>query len=406
MSDLPQLRAEKSKPPVILLEGLANTLALCRSLGRAGIDVTVCAVRACPAHYSRFSKRSLFPLQNESNADFWTRALIDSPIELILGSVLIACNDEAIEFIAKNGDRLKQHFILESNPGPVRLALLNKSDSIDIAERAGVSVPRFIDVASKEEVRNALDDLQIPILVRPVNSHKFTPVFGFKLILCHTREEVESTCATAFEADVPIMLCEYVPGDDDLLCSYYTYVDDDGKPLFAFTKRVLRKNPYNFGEGSYHLTEWLPDVAAVGQKFFVEAGLRGLGNVEFKRDPRDGRLRFIECNARFTAAHEIFVKSKFDIGLFVYGQLTGIPYNLPKTFIGGVRMSIAFKDFRSYKYLSKVGKLTFLKWLYDTLFAEARPYFQWSDPLPLFPRIGPGCRDVYSGVKRDLAKSQ
>ena len=93
MSDLPQLSADKSKPPVVLLEGLANTLSLCRSFGRAGIDVTVCAVRGCPAHYSRFSKRSLFPLENESNADFWTRALIDSPNELILGSVLIACND-------------------------------------------------------------------------------------------------------------------------------------------------------------------------------------------------------------------------------------------------------------------------------------------------------------------------
>ena len=394
MPNLREYTGNGEKRPLILLAGLANTVALCRSFGRQGIDVTVCATRACPAHYSRFCKSSLFPQKNEGNADFWTRVLIADPQQANLGSVLIACNDEAIEFIAKNEERLRGIFILESNPGPVRLALLDKEESIEIARRAGLDVPRFITVTNKQDVQEALDSSQLPILVRPILSHEFVLVFGGKLILCDTREQVEETCARAFQANVSVMLCEFVPGGDDRLCSYYTYVNDDGEPLFAFTKRIVRKHPPNFGEGSYHITEWLPEVASLGQKFFDEAGLRGLGNIEFKRDPRDGQLKFIECNARFTAAHEIFVKSNFDIGLFVYGQLTDTPYELPETFLSGIRMSIAFRDLKACRQLSINGEMKFIKWLPDTISAEARPYFQWSDPLPLVSRIGHGYREV------------
>lgn len=315
------------------------------------------------------------------------RVLVAEPRQAILGNVLIACNDEAIEFIAINEKKLRGNFILESNPGLIRLALLNKKQSIVIAERAGLNVPQLTTVTDMQDVKNALGSWQMPLLVRPLISHEFTAVFGRKLILCNTRQLVEESCAKAFDAGVAVTLCEYVPGADDRLCSYYTYIDEGGKPLFAFTKRVLRRHPYNFGEGAYHVTKWLPEVASLGQRFFVEAGLRGLGNVEFKHDSRDGQLKFIECNARFTAAQEIFVKSRFDIGLFVYGQLTGNSYQLPGTFVDGIRMSVASRDFRAYRYLSRKGELTFITWLQETISAEARPYFQWSDPLPAITRI-------------------
>ena len=51
-------------------------------------------------------------------------------------------------------------------------------------------------------------------------------------------------------------------------------------------------------------------------------GLRGLGNVEFKRDERDGELKLIECNHRFTAATGLLRAAGLDLPLFVYNQLT------------------------------------------------------------------------------------
>ena len=91
---------------------------------------------------------------------------------------------------------------------------------------------------------------------------------------------------------------EFIPGGDDRHCSYYTYIDETGNPLFHFTKRLLRRHRANEGGATYHITDWNPEVAEKGLRLLQHVGLRGLGNVEFKRDPRDGELKLIEVNAR------------------------------------------------------------------------------------------------------------
>src|SRR6185437_4458297 len=126
-------------------------------------------------------------------------------------------------------------------------------------------------------------------------------------------------------AGLDVMVVEMVPGPDSRLCSYYTYLDESGTPLFHFTKRVIRRSPPVFGGGSYHITDWLPEVKELGLRFFQAVGLRGLGNVEFKRDERDGRLKLIECNARFTEANCLVMASSLDLPLLVYNRLVGRP---------------------------------------------------------------------------------
>ena len=91
-----------------------------------------------------------------------------------------------------------------------------------------------------------------------------------------------------------MLLVEKVPGPDDLLCSYYTYLDADGEALFDFTKRIIRRFPVGMGNGCYHITDRNPEVREVALKLFRHVGLRGLANAEFKRDQRDGRLKLIE----------------------------------------------------------------------------------------------------------------
>ncbi len=64
------------------------------------------------------------------------------------------------------------------------------------------------------------------------------------------------------------MICELIPGPDSQLSRYYTYITHDGQALFHFTKRVLRRYPVNEGPASYHMTQWLPDTAELGKRFF------------------------------------------------------------------------------------------------------------------------------------------
>ncbi len=173
-----------------------------------------------------------------------------------------------------------------------------------------------------------------------------------------------------------------IPGPDHLLASYYTYLDSDGQPLFHFTKRIIRRFRKNEGLACYQITDWDGEVAELGLRFFQRIGMRGLANVEFKRDLRDGQLKLIECNPRFTAAQALLVGCGFDIASFIYDHLTGRPVEPPRSYRNGVRMWNPGRDFLAYWELRASNELTFGGWLKSVCHPQVLPFFQMSDPLP------------------------
>ena len=197
-------------------------------------------------------------------------------------------------------------------------------------------------------------------------------------------EELLRVCSEVEKHDIAVMLVEKIIGSDDKLCSYYTYMDEEGMPLFDFTKRVFRRFPKNQGGATYHMTDWNPEVKELSLKFLQHVGLIGLANVEFMRDDRDGKLKLIECNARFTAADGLVAASGYELSLFVYNRLTGRNH-LPlkdKPYKRNLRFWLPIQDFLAYKELQKLGEINFTRWLKSIMHRQVFPYFSWSDPLP------------------------
>ena len=73
-------------------------------------------------------------------------------------------------------------------------------------------------------------------------------------------------------AGVDVLLMELIPGPDSDLCSYFTYIEEDGEALFHFTKRVIRRFPAGMGSGCYHITSWNSDLMELGLKLFRQVG--------------------------------------------------------------------------------------------------------------------------------------
>ena len=178
------------------------------------------------------------------------------------------------------------------------------------------------------------------------------------------------------------MIVEKCPGPDSLLGSYYTYIDADGRSLFSYTKRIIRRYPKNEGIASYHVAEWDEDIAAMGRRFFERIGFRGLGNVEFKRDPRDGVLRIIECNPRFTAAQELLRRCGMDAAWIVYSQIAGLPVPEIESYRQGLHYWYPLRDARAFLELRRARELTLLGWLRSLVHRQVFPTFQLLDPGP------------------------
>jgi len=136
------------------------------------------------------------------------------------------------------------------------------------------------------------------------------------------------------------------------------------------------------GGSTYHITDDVPYVRQLALALFLQTGLRGVANAEFKMDVRDGKLKLIECNARFTAADCLLVASGLNLPLFVYDRLTGRPHQEPSSYRVGMRLWKPVGDFAAYRQLSKMGSLTLWAWIGSIMHRQVFPAFRWNDPLP------------------------
>lgn len=368
-------------PPAILLGGTCNALSVARSLGGAGVPVYALNSADAPVAASRYC-RLIRPRGGWHGVASTASYLLGPESEPFRGAVVLACSDGELELIARNRVPLVQKFLLDLSDPQAQLAMLNKLDTYRRAEAAGVPLPRYWAPQAAEEVDALRDTLEYPVVVKPLYSHVFRQHFTQKLVVARDFDQVRKAFTAARAAGVDVMLVEMIPGPDDRLCSYYTYLDEAGRPLFHFTKRVIRRSPPIMGNGCYHITDRNPEVAELALRFFRAVGLRGLANAEFKRDERDGRLKLIECNARFTEANCLVAASGYDLARFVYNRLTGRPHAPFGTYKVGQRLWYPVEDFYAFLKLRQNRQLTLPRWLASLAHPKMLPFFRADDPRP------------------------
>ena len=145
--------------------------------------------------------------------------------------------------------------------------------------------PLFWSAADRDEVEARRGEYVYPLVIKPLYSHRFQRVFGDKFFRVEDFDGLLTAYDRARAHDLEVVLLEEIPGPDDRLCSYYTYIDEGGEPLADFTKRIIRRYPENRGLACYHVTDWNPEVRDLGLRLFRHVGLRGVGERRVQAGP-------------------------------------------------------------------------------------------------------------------------
>lgn len=366
-------------PPVLLIGGRSNALAVARSLAPQGVEVFALND---PDSYVRRSRFATFlPLDYaDGYAAAWTGFLTSEASDHLRGAVLLPMVDEAIEVVVDNHSALASKFVLEEGAPDVRRQLLDKLATYERARAGGIPTPWYVETPA--ELAQIDPRLRYPLILKPRLSHEFRKRYRGKYIRIDRAEDLMPRYDELRENGIAVVLMQLVPGSDELLCSYYTYLDEAGEPLFHFTKRVIRRSPPNMGPATYHITDWIPGARDLGLRFFQHVGLRGLGNVEFKLDVRDGQLKVIECNARFTEGTCLAHASGCDMALLTYNRLVGRELPTMDHYRRGLRLLSPVDDMRSFRELAAEGALDFRQWIGSLAHPQTFPYFSARDPWP------------------------
>ncbi len=391
---------QMSGPPALILGGHANALSVARSLATRGITVRAITHPDWPIALSRYVERIALPPES-----FWEEAaqfLTSSDSEPLRGSVLLAATDEALSILIEHRSELEKKFRLDRSNPVAQQRMLDKITTYEAARAAGVPTPRYWIV--RTNLDEIADELVYPLLIKPRLSHLVWPVLGSrKHVTAHSFREVEEVVRVFAAGGVESFLVEKIPGPDDLLCSYNTYLDEQGAALFDFTKRIIRRHPKNMGLATYHITDHVPGLKERSLRLWRHVGLQGLANAEYKLDQRDGEYKLIECNARFTGGTPLAVSCGLDLGEFVYRQVVGLPTKELKGYRAGVRLWEPRRDFAAYRELRKLGELTLWQWVRSVLYRQSFSLFSWRDPGPATQALGQRIRRLAQYARNSFA---
>lgn len=378
MVDRNEIKFDQIRPAAIVIDGTYNNLSVARSLTRKGVKVYVLCDENEPVRYSRGV--TWLRMSDNASPASWEKFLLGPESDDLAGAVLLACSDPAIKMIAQNSETLSRKFLIEEGEPETRLCLLDKLQTYYKAREAGVPTVDFALVDSAAELSDLPSKFRFPFILKPLYSPDSTRLGGKFLMARNEREllSLQDRLATGIKT----VAMEFVPGGDDLLCSYYCYMDERGEPIVEFTKHLLRRSPIHTGNACYHISDWNPEAAELGRKFFKHIKLRGIGNIEFKRDLRDGRLKVIEANARFTLGNPLLVASGVDLAWITYARLTGQPVLAKQDYNKDLVFWLPAEDFRTFWQMRSRGEITFLEWLRSVARARVFPYFSWKDPAP------------------------
>jgi D-aspartate ligase len=384
------------QPPVVLLGGEANALSVARDLKRMGVKVYAIGSDDSCVRASRTCEWLDVPT-NGKDADSWAAYLLGPASDHLRGAVVLSCSDAGLQVLIRHREALQRRFKLDLCNPVAQAAMLDKLTTYEHALQAGVPTPKFWKVTNSEQIEQLKQSLVYPLLIKPRLSHLFEKKFGKKFLVAHSYDEVAKAFEVARGAGMEALLMEMIPGPDSCLSSYFTYVDEEGRPLVHFTKRVVRRYQPGMGSACYHLTDEVPDIRELSEKLYRQAGLRGLVNVEFKYDARDGQYKLIECNARFVASNRLVSASGVNLAALVYNRIIGRPYEAPTSFKSGMRLRDPLRDFAAFLELRRQGEIGVLEWLASIMHRQSFPYFAWSDPGPSLSRLFKPLRRVLRG---------
>jgi D-aspartate ligase len=301
---------------------------------------------------------------------------------------LIVGRDDWLGLLYRHRAAITPHFLfLASDPG-LGEALLDKARFQSLALARGLPVPRSFDwdaAPGSALLRHAGSLIAKPRLklhwsespeLRALNRR-----YGKGMVYPGPLTLLADERLRPFR-DL-FLVQEYVPGRDDALVSYHGLADEHGRVLACFVGRKLRTFPARTGDSA--LIELVRNDAAedAGRRIVAALGLKGPFKLDLKQDARDGRMRLIEVNARFSLWNYLGAANGVDLLSMAYAYLVDGARPAPARHGTRVKWLDLALDYKAFRELKAKRAISTAAWLRSIVFTrKVHSVYRWTDPWP------------------------
>lgn len=320
---------------VLIVSNHVTSLNIIRSLGSKGIPVYL--THKDPLSIARYSKHC--KKFYKSPSFFNSREFVDFLISLaknegLEGAILIPTNDHTVSILSQNKVELEKYFKVPLPGWKIINRAFDKRLTFDIAMKNGIPVPKPIYPKNLEDLRNKINELTFPVVIKPAFGKDYYFAAGTKMHMANNVEETElyyNKIATVLGVE-NVIIQEYIPGEMDRLYNYAT-VMKKGEAYGIFTGKKIRQHPRDFGVGTAAQVVNDQELRRLGTLLLKSCEYEGIGYIEFKKDPRDEKYKLIEINARLWNFMDLAMANGVDLPYILYKY--ALDQDLPKGFTEG-----------------------------------------------------------------------
>lgn len=306
------------KKGIIVIGGHVQGLGIIRIFGRNKIpcyllDSNSINISKHSKYCSRFIKINptqdfisfLIELQKKYNLKDW---------------LLIPTDDNYVRILSQNKKLLENYYRVSVDDWEIIEKCYNKRITYKIAQELNMDMPKTYFPDTLEEI-NGLD-IDFPCIIKPAVMHKLNSQIREKILVCNNREELFTNYQRVLNY-IPfdeVIIQEIIPGESEnqySACFFYNRTE----PFVSLLARRKRQYPVDFGKcTTFAETIFDESLLQHAQMILNRIEFWGLCEVEFKKDKRDGKYKFLEINPRTWKWHSIANKSNspFLISLYNY----------------------------------------------------------------------------------------
>lgn len=383
-STLPAREVSGAAPETVggvVIGGDYQGLGIARSLGRHGIPVCVVDDEASVAQASRFVQTVVRVRDLRTEASLLSALALTRDRLHSARWVLYPTRDENVAALAANREALLSDFRVPV-PGMAAISQAwDKRETYRLATRLSIPIPRTWFPATEADLASV--DSDGPFVIKPAIKEHFFYATGVKAWRADTRAELAVVFrrAAGIVRSGEVIIQELIPGGGGEQYAYCAFFRR-GQAVASMTVRRRRQHPSDFGRASTYVeTVSVGELAAPSIRFLQAIGYYGLIELEYKRDPRDGRYKLLDVNARTWGYHTLGRSAGVDFPYLLFRDQVGAPVEEvhAKPGVRWIRLATdvpnAVRDIRA-------GTLRPGDYLRSLRGVDTEAVFSFRDPLP------------------------
>ena len=370
----------------VVVGGDFHGLGIIRSLGSRGIPLCVVDDEYSIGRFSKYTTFTVRPptlRKEQETVDF----LVEMGKRMNLkGWVLFPTRDEHVAAFSRHKEKLSEIFRVPTPDWEITKWAWNKWNTYSLAQKLDIPIPRTWCPRTLEDIDRI--DAEFPLGVKPSVKEDFFYATKAKAWRANNREELRDMFqkASGHVGSNEVLVQEIIPGDGTCQFSSCVFIKN-GVAIGTMEAQRWRQHPPEFGRAATFVESIdLPVVVEPTMRFLKAINYYGLAEVEYKLDPRDGKYKLLDVNARTWGFHALGSPAGVDFCYMLYADQVGerVENCRGRSGVGWIRMVTDIPTSLQGIFAGRLDAQTYLRTLRDF---KIESVFNSSDILPSLAEI-------------------